>query len=315
MVAQPSPNPRRGVRHNEAVTSRRADHRGRLLVVLVLSGTVLVAEVVGALLTGSLALLADAGHMGVDVVGVGLALFAMTVATRPASSRRTYGYYRLEIMAALVNAVLIFGVAAYVGVEAVRRLGDPPAVAAVPMMVIGALGLSANAVGLGLLHHRHGESLNVRGAYLEVLGDFIGSGAVLAAAIVIATTGWRYADPAASVVIGVLVLPRTWLLLREAVDVLLEATPKGVDLDEVRAHLLEADGVVDVHDLHAWTITSGMPVLSAHVVVAEQALADNHGGQVLDGLAGCLTGHFDIDHCTFQLEPAGHVEHEYSCRL
>jgi cobalt-zinc-cadmium efflux system protein len=202
--------------------------------------------------------------------------------------------------------VLLFGVAGFVLVEAGRRLTDPPAVASGLMLTVALVGLAANAVSLWLLRHGQAESLNLRGAYLEVWGDLLGSVAVLAAAAVIALTGFAAADPIASALIGLLILPRTWGLLREAVDVLLEAAPKGVDLAEVRRHLIETPGVTDVHDLHAWTITSGLPVLSAHVVVDPGADA----GRVLDGLGECLAGHFDIEHSTFQLEQPEHRGHE-----
>jgi cobalt-zinc-cadmium efflux system protein len=178
------------------------------------------------------------------------------------------------------------------------------------MLGVAAVGLAVNLVSLALLRRGRQESLNIRGAYLEVLADAFGSVAVIVAAVVILTTGWTWADIVASVVIGVLVLPRAWSLLREALDVLLEAAPRGVDLDDVRSHILEVDGVLDVHDLHAWTITSGMPVLSAHVVVSDGALAEGHGGRVLDALCECLGEHFDVEHCTFQLEGVSHAGHE-----
>jgi cobalt-zinc-cadmium efflux system protein len=267
---------------------------------------VLVVEVAGAALSGSLALLADAGHVLADGAGIGLALLAVRFAARPATPQRTFGYYRLEILAAVVNAVLLFGVAGFVLVEAWRRLTAPPEVASGLMLAVAAAGLVANAVSLWLLHGGQRTSLNLRGAYLEVWGDLLGSVAVLAAAAVIAVTGLQAADPIASALIGVLILPRTWRLLRDAVDVLLEAAPKGVDLAEVRRHLAETPGVRDVHDLHAWTITSGLPVVSAHVVLERGADA----GPVLDGLGDCLAGHFDIEHSTFQLEQPEHRGHE-----
>jgi cobalt-zinc-cadmium efflux system protein len=286
--------------------SAAAAHRGRLTAVFAVTLAILVIELVGAALSGSLALLADAGHVLADGAGVGLALLAIRFAARPASPQRTFGYYRLEILAAVVNAVLLFGVAGFVLVEAWRRLTDPPAVASGLMLAVAAVGLVANAVSLWLLRDGQKASLNMRGAYLEVWGDLLGSVAVLAAAAVIALTGLRAADPIASAVIAVAILPRTWRLLREAVDVLLEAAPKGVDLAEVRRHLVETPGVTDVHDLHAWTITSGLPVLSVHVVLERDADA----GQVLDGLGACLAGHFDIEHSTFQLEQPEHRGHE-----
>lgn len=285
-------------------------HRGRLLIVLCLTAGALVAQVVGGLLSGSLALLADAGHLATDVAGVLLALLAAWFAGRPPTPERTFGYYRLEILAAAGNAVLLFGVAVVIVFEAVRRLADPPPVGGSLMLGVAAFGMAVNAVALSLLHGSHRHNLNVRGAYLEVLGDLLGSVLVLAAAGVIAFTGALIADPIASIAVGVLILPRTWSLLREAVDVLLEATPKGIDLSEVREHLLEPGGVIDVHDLHAWTITSGLPVLSAHVVVNEDVLSGGNAGELLDQLHTCLAGHFDVEHSTFQLEPAGHSDHE-----
>lgn len=202
--------------------------------------------------------------------------------------------------------------AGYVLIEAVQRFINPPEVSTGVMLTVAAVGLVANAGSLLLLRGGQQASLNVRGAYLEVLGDLLGSAAVIVAAIVIRLTGFTQADAIASAAIGLLILPRTWALLREAVGVLLEATPKGVDLMEVRRHIKETPDVLDVHDLHAWTITSGMPVLSAHIVVAQDAPADGGGGRVLDQLGECLAGHFDVAHCTFQLEAPGHREHELS---
>lgn len=287
-----------------------AGHRRRLGLVLAITATVLVVQAVGAVLSGSLALLADAAHMATDTLGIALALVAVTLAQRPASGRRTFGLQRIEVLAAVGNGLLLLGVGVYVVVEAVRRIGDPPEIRSGLMLTVAVVGLVANLVSLALLRQGQGESLNMRGAYLEVLGDALGSVAVIVAAVVIATTGWTPADVVASFVVGALVLPRAWSLLRDALDVLLEAAPRGVDLDEVRSHVLGVDGVVGVHDLHAWTITSGLPVLSAHVVVDDDVLADGHGGRVLDALCACLGGHFDVEHCTFQLESASHRAHE-----
>src|SRR6266511_2893686 len=267
---------------------RSVDHRKRFGLVLAITCTILVVEVVGAVLSGSLALLADAGHMATDAGGIGLSLLAMWLATRPSSPSRTFGFHRLEILAAVASALVLCGVGVYILVESVLRLLEPPVVASGTMLVFGLVGLAGNTASLALLRHGQAESLNLRGAFLEVLNDLLGSAAVLVA--------------------GVLILPRTWKLLREALDVLLEATPKGVDLAEIRRHMLDERGVVDVHDLHAWTITSGMPVLSAHIVVADPSSS----GQVLDRLCDCLRGHFDIDHSTIQVEPAGHQRHEGS---
>ena len=296
--------------HSHARGTASGAHRRRLLFVLTVTAAVFVLEIVGWLLSGSLALLADAGHMATDALGIGLALGAVTLAQRPAAGRRTFGLQRLEVLAAGLNGLLLLGVGGYVVVEAVRRIGDPPDIHSGWMLTVAAVGLVANLVCLTVLHAGQTESLNTRGAYLEVLGDALGSVAVLVAGVVIATTGWTAADVAASLLIGALVLPRAWSLLREALDVLLENAPRGVDLDQVRAHVLSVDGVLDVHDLHAWTITSGLPVLSAHVVVHDDVLSDGHGGRVLDALGTCLGDHFDLEHCTFQLESPGHRGHE-----
>ena len=280
------------------VPSAAGANRGRLQAVFALGIVILVLEVAGGLVANSLALLADAGHMFTDVVGIGLALSAIWIAGRPANGGRTFGYLRLEILAAMVNAVLLFGVAAFVLVEAWRRLAAPPEVASGLMLAVALIGLVANGVSLYMLRDAQRESLNMRGAYLEVLGDLAGSAAVIVAALVIALTAWAQADAVASAAIGLLILPRTWGLLREAVDILLEATPRGINLDDVRTHLVEAPGVHDVHDLHAWTITSGVNVVSAHVVLDQGAEAP----AVLDHLCRCLSGDFDIEHSTFQLE-------------
>jgi cobalt-zinc-cadmium efflux system protein len=286
-------------------------HRSRLLVVLGITLVVLVVEVVGSWLTGSLALLADAGHMLTDAAGITLAVLAVTFASRPATPERTFGYYRLEILAAVANAVLLGVIAVFILWEAWQRWQDPPGIEGGLMLAFAAVGLVANLVGLLVLRDGASESLNVKGAYLEVLGDLLGSAAVIVAALVSLATGWLQADAVASVAVALMILPRTWTLLREAVDVLLEATPRGVDLVAVRQHILDTPGVIGAHDLHAWTITSGLPVLSVHVVVTDEALADGGAGRVLDELAHCLADHFDVEHCTFQLEPASHADHEF----
>ncbi len=273
-------------------------HRGRLRIVLTISSAILVAEVVVGFAANSLALLADAGHVFADVVGTALALIAILLAARPATRDRSFGFYRFEILAAVVNALLLFAIAAYVLVEAWRRLFAAPEVASGPMVVVAAGALIANGVSAWLLRAGQSESLNLRGAYLEVLNDAFGAAAVLAAGLVIRLTGFLQADAIASGLIGLLILPRSWRLLREAVDVLLEATPKNIDMTKVREHILEAPGVRDVHDLHAWTITSGMNVVSAHVIVDEGAKS----ADVLDALCRCLSTQFDIEHSTFQLE-------------
>jgi cobalt-zinc-cadmium efflux system protein len=275
-----------------------AASRNRLATVFCITLALFAFELVGGIAANSLALIADAGHLLTDLAGIGLTLVAIWFAARPANRNRSYGLMRLEILAAVVNAMLLFAVAAYVLVEAWRRWNSPPEIEAGLMLAVAVVGLLANAASLAILRDAQRESLPMRGAYLEVMGDLVGSVAVIVAALVIAATGQVRADAIASVLIGVLILPRTWTLLKDAVDVLLEASPKGIDLGDVRAHILEAPGVADVHDLHAWTITSGMNVVSAHVVLE----ADASPPKVLDYLCGCLSGDFDIEHSTFQLE-------------
>jgi cobalt-zinc-cadmium efflux system protein len=285
-------------------------HRKRLIAVLVITLAVVLVQIVGALVSGSLALLADAGHMLSDAAGVSIALLASWIAARPASDQRTYGYQRAEVLAALANALVLIVIAVVVFTEAIRRLGSAPEVQTDVMLVAAVLGALANVVSLLILRGAQKESLNVRGAYLEVLGDLLGSLAVIAAAVFIMITGLQVADTVASVVIAFLILPRAWHLLRDVVDVLLEATPKGVDVQMIREHILAVDGVVSVHDIHIWTITSGVPVFSAHVVVEDSALGARGADRVLDKLTSCLGSHFDTSHCTFQLEPASHSAHE-----
>lgn len=271
---------------------------------------ILAAEVAGGIVAHSLVLLADAGHMLADVAGLSLSLLAISFARRPPTDARTFGYQRTEILAAVCNAVLLLGVGAFVIVQSSLRLVHPERATPSIMVVIGAVALAGNAISLLLLRPTRAHSLSHRGAYLEVLSDLMGAIAVLVAAAVISVSSFERADPIASIVIGVLIVPRAARLLRAAVDVLLEATPREVDLAEVRSHICDTAGVLDVHDLHAWTVASGLPVLSAHVVVSDEALADGGGARVLDELAECLVGHFDVEHCTFQLEPATHQRHE-----
>jgi cobalt-zinc-cadmium efflux system protein len=299
----------RGHSHQHGLTAT-GRHRRALTAVLALTTLVAIAEVIGALITGSLVLIADAAHMTADAAGVGLSLLAAYFAARPATARRTFGYARAEILAAMVNGVLLFGMAAFIFIEAIRRLISPSPVQSGLLIVFGVIALAANGVSLLLLRRGQAESLNLRGAFLEVASDTLGAAAVIVTGIVIATTGFTRADPIASLAVGLLILPRTWQLLREAVDVLLEASPRGIDLTEVRRHMIELGGVRGVHELHAWTITSGLPVLSAHVVVDAEILADGRSGVMLDRLQDCLRGHFDVEHSTFQLELAGHVDHE-----
>ena len=288
-----------------------ADHRGRLGVVLAITSTVLVVEVVGALVSGSLALLADAAHMLTDVAGLTLGLVAAMLARRPPTSQRTWGYRRAEILGAAAQAGLLLAVGVYVLVEAVRRLFTPPDVTSSAMLVFGLVGLLGNSIGLLVLARGRDADMNMRAAFLEVVNDALGSVAVLVAAVVIATTGWTRADAVASLVIGVLIVPRTVRLLRETGHVLLESTPAGLDLDAVRARLLAPEHVLEVHDLHASQVATGLPVLTAHVVVDDSCFNDGHIPRLLDELQTCLHDEFDVEHSTIQFEARSHGEHEH----
>lgn len=316
--------------HGHSHAAAGGDRR-RLALALVVTLVVLASGVVGGLLTGSLALLADAGHMLTDAAGLGVALLASSLALRPATDARTWGLQRAEVLAAVLQAAMLLAVGVLIGVEGVRRLLSPPDVAAPEMLVFGAVGLLGNLVALWVLTrrsrdhadhagHAHGGEqverpmgLNRRAAVLEVVSDGLGSIAVLLAAGVIALTGWTRADALVSLLIGALIVPRTVLLLREATDVLLEAVPRGLDLSAVRQHLLEQPHVRAVHDLHASQISSGLPVLSAHVVLDDSCFVDGHAPEVLDQLQACVAGHFpvSITHSTFQVEPASHADHEH----
>jgi len=289
-----------------------ADQRARLAVALAITTAVLLAEVVGAIWTGSLALLVDAAHMLTDVGGLALAVTAATLALRPPSSRRTWGYRRAEVLAALAQAAVLLAVGVYVLVEAVRRLAAPPDVPSGLMVVFGVIGLVGNVASMAVLAGHRGANLNVRAAFLEVTSDALGSLAVIAAALVMATTGWRQADAVAALVVGALILPRAVRLLREATSVLLESTPPGLDLDAVRDHLLDVEHVRGVHDLHASLIATGLPVISAHVEVEPGCFVDGHAPHILDLLQECVATHFDVsvEHSTFQVEPVGHRNHE-----
>ncbi len=247
-----------------------------------------------------------------DVAGLSLALVAATLATKPATDARTWGYRRAEVLAAAAQAAVLLAVGAFVLVEGIKRLIEPPDVASNVMIIFGLVGLVGNAVSILILSRISSGNLNTRAAFLEVVNDALGALAVLIAAIVIATTGWLRADAVASLLIGVLILPRTWKLLSETIDVLLEATPKNVDLTEVRAHVLKVAHVQGIHDLHASTVATGLPVLTAHVVVDDDCFYDGHVPQLLDEVQACLGTHFDVDHSTFQFEPESHAAHEHA---
>ncbi len=299
-----------GAGHGHGHAAGRKADRGRLRVVLLVTATVMVVEVIGALVTGSLALLADAGHMATDAGAVVLALGASYVASLPGGPRSTFGYHRAEVLAALANALVLLGVCGYLAWAGISRLDDPPAVQAGAMVVFALVGLAANGVSMLVLSRADGSSLNMRGAVNEVLADLVGSVLAVAAGLAILLWGWDLADPVASLVIAALIVPRALLLLRDSAVVLLEVAPKGLDLAAVEHHLRHSDGVVDVHDLHAWTITSGIPSLSAHVTVTDEALAARGVGPILDDLCACVAEHFDVRHATFQVEPVSHEAHE-----
>ena len=280
-----------------------ARHAPRLRLAFALIGAFFLVEAAAGLLTGSLALVADAGHMLTDVVGIGMALAAISFASRRgASGQRTFGLYRLEILAALANAALLFGVALYVLAEAVGRLSEPPEVPGGPVLAVAAAGLAVNLAAFFLLRTGAGESLNVEGAYLEVVADAVGSLGAVGAAVVLQTTGWRYVDPLVGVAVGLFILPRTWRLGGQALRILVQAAPPHVDPEAVRADLAALPGVVDVHDLHLWTLTSDMEVASAHLMVA--AGTDAHG--VLDQARDLLREVHRVDHATLQVEPDDH---------
>lgn len=295
--------------HAHGITAT-ARHRNRLIAVLGITLAVVLIQIAGGIVSGSLALLADAGHMLSDAAGVFIALLAAWIASRPASDLRTYGYQRAEVLAALANALVLIVISVVIFIEAIRRWGSEPEVQTDVMLYAAIVGAAANLISLLILRSAQKESLNVRGAYLEVLGDLLGSFAVIAAALTIMFTGLHAADTIASIIIAIMILPRAWHLLRDVVDVLLEASPKGVEVQMIREHILSVSGVVAVHDIHIWTITSGVPVFSAHVVVEDELLSAKGADQVLDKLTTCLGSHFDTEHCTFQLEPASHAAHE-----
>jgi cobalt-zinc-cadmium efflux system protein len=297
-----------GHAHGHGAARAGARHLGRLAAAFAVLAVFMVVELVVGLVTGSLALLSDAGHMVTDVAGLGMALAAIRLADRHAVGSaaahpgRTFGLYRLEILAALANAVLLFGVAGYVLVEAVQRFGDAPEIDSGPVLAAAGLGLLANLVAFALLREGSKESLNVEGAYLEVLADTVGSVGVIVGALVMRSTGWAWIDPAVGVAIGLWVVPRTWRLAGQAVRILIQAAPQGLDLDALAVDLAAIDGVVDVHDLHVWTLTSEMDVASAHLMIG----IDQDAHAVLDGARSVLQERYGIAHATLQVEPEDH---------
>lgn len=290
-----------GHSHTPAGKNKRS-----LAIVLALTGAYLLSEVVGGLMTHSLALLADAGHMLTDVAGLALALLAIRFAERPATPERTYGYYRLEILAALTNGVVLIAISLYILYEAYERFLHPPKVQSGAMLAIAFVGLVVNLLGIYLLRAASEESLNMKAAYFEVFYDMLASVGVIAAGIIMLTTGWYYADPLISAGIGLFILPRTWLLLRDAVGVLLEGTPADVNLTALRETIQSVAGVADVHDLHVWSLTSGVNAMSVHTVLADHALHD----EVLAAVRQQVTSEFKIVHATVQVECKGCAAYE-----
>lgn len=281
-------------------------HKKNLIFVLLLSGTYMIAEVIGGVITQSLALMADAAHMLTDVVGLLLALIAIKIGERKADASKTFGYYRTEILAAVINAVVLLGISLYVLYEAYQRFQNPPAVQSKTMLIVAGIGLVVNIIGMMILRKDSEGSLNMKGAYFEVLSDMLTSIGVMIAGVIMLTTGWYYADPIISAAIGLLIFPRTWRLLKEAVNVLLEGTPKDVDIHQLRKSLEEVQGVKDVHDLHVWSLTSSVNAMSAHIV-KDQGTVQN---QLLKTLTEAVTQNFKISHTTFQIEEDGYEEQE-----
>lgn len=285
-------------------------HWRKLAVVLAITATVMVVEVIGAIISGSVALLADAAHMLTDVAGLSLALVAALLSRRPVSDQRTWGFRRAEVVAAAAQAAVLLAVGTYVLYEGISRLFNPEPVASGAMVIFGVIGLLGNAIGIAILTGSRGDNLNTRAAFLEVINDALGSVAVLVAAGFIYWSDFLRADAIASILIGVLIIPRTLRLLRDSIDVLLESTPRGLDLGDVRARMMDVDHVHAVHDLHATQVATGLPVLTAHVVVGEECFHDGHLKSMLDELQNAMESEFDVEHSTIQFECYQHAEHE-----
>lgn len=304
-----------GHNHSHVGSDGSPDQRRRLAIAFGVTATILVAQAIGAWWTGSLALLTDTAHMLVDVAGLLVALLAASMMLRPPSSTRTWGFRRIEVLAALGQAAVLLAVGVFAAIEGVRRLFDPPEVPSGELLVFGIIGLAGNAVSLIVLSSARSANLNLRAAFLEVMNDALGSVGVIVASIVIALTGWQQADAVVGLAIAALIVPRAVLLIREASRILMEFTPPGLDLDEVRDHMLSLSHVEEVHDLHASTVASGLPIISAHVVVADECFQDGHVPDILRELKTCAAEHFDVTltHSTFQVEPSDLEEYEPNC--
>ena len=289
-----------GHSHAHGPVTAGSRHRRPLVLAFALTAGFMVVEFVAGVLTGSLALMSDAAHMATDVIGLGLALAAITVANRAGGSQRTFGFYRLEVLAALANGILLIGVAVWVLVEAVRRFQEPVEIPGLPMLIVAVLGLVVNLVSFSLLRRGASESLNLKAASLEVLGDLLGSIGVIVAAIVLLTTGWVYADAIIGVAVGLFILPRTFVLMRATIHVLLEAAPAELSVEQIREAIGAVPGVLAVHDLHVWSITSGLNSVSGHLVVDEGAQSE----RVLAAVLSLMKDRFGVDHATMQCESA-----------
>lgn len=303
-----------GHHHTPSVeqTGQSPDFRKKLWIAFGITAFIVVVQLVGAVLTGSLALLTDTVHAITDASGLLVALIAATLMLRPPTAKRTWGFRRIEVIAALGQATLLLGIGVYAAIEGVRRLIEPPEVPAIELLIFGVLGLLANVVALAVLASSREANFNMRAAFLEVLNDALGSLGVIVAAIVIATTGFQQADAIAGLLIVVLIVPRAYILMRETLRVLMEFTPEGLDLDEVRRHIMALEHVIDVHDLHASTVATGLPVLTAHIVVKDECFVSGHVAQQLQAVQECVSKHFDvaIHHSTFQIETADIAAHE-----
>lgn len=305
-----------GAGHNHgpaaSETGHPGDFRTKLWIAFSITATIVVAQTIGSVITGSLALLTDTAHAITDAFGLLVALIAGTLMLKPANSKRTWGFRRIEVIAALGQSALLLVVGTYAAIEGIRRLFEPPEVPASELLIFGIIGLVANTIAIIILASSRGSNFNMRAAFLEVLNDALGSLGVIIAAIVIATTGFTQADAIAGLFIASLIVPRALKLMCETIGVLMEFTPKGLDLDKVRSHILELDHVQDVHDLHASTVATGLPTLTAHVVVADECFTDGHAAQMLQEIRDCVAGHFQVSvhHSTFQIETEHIAKHE-----
>ena len=286
-------------------------HKRAFTLSLAITSTVLIAELIGAWISGSLGLLADAGHMFTDVIGLSIALGGTRLMERPASEKHTWGYRRVEILAAAGQSLLLIAVGVFVTIEAIQRLINPTEVEPLAMLSFGIFGLLANCLSLVLLSKIEEGNLNTRAAFLEVINDALGSLSVVIAGVIILTTGWIRADALVSLFIGVMILPRSWKLLRATVNIILEVTPKDIKLSELRTHIMEIAHVQEVHDMHASLVGTGLPIFTAHVVLDDDCFSDGHLIELLPAVQACLRDHFDVEHSTIQFEPASHSKDEY----